>query len=124
MRSRSLGVCAFVLACGLLSSRPLHAEEGKLKDKIVGVMDANRDGKCPEDLMAPVLLDICEQQVEVMKNRLAQLGSITKVQYRGIEKLPNGVEAEAYKIYFENGSMMWLATAGGDGKLNYLWSPG
>ena len=111
-------------ACVFLSPTKLLAEEGQLKDKIVKVLEANRHGECPGSVMAPVLLDICEQQVEIMRKRLAQLGSITKVQYRVIEKLPNGVDAEAYKFYFENGSMMWLATAGGDGKLNFMWSPG
>jgi hypothetical protein len=111
-----------VVLC-LCAGPALFAEDG-IAEKIVEVLETNRSGECPEHLMAPILLDICEQQVSMMQRRLEQLGDIKRTQYRGKEKLANGVEAEVYKVYFENGTMIWAATEDSDGKLNFMWSPG
>jgi hypothetical protein len=37
--------------------------------------------------------------------------------------MPGG-KAEAYRVRFENGSMLWVASLDGSGKLLVLWSNG
>jgi hypothetical protein len=59
-----------------------------------------------------------------LQARLSSLGAIQDVEYKGIEQLPSGIEAEVYKVSFEKGHMMWMAAAAANGKLNFLWSPG
>lgn len=115
---------AGMVALWLCAGPVLFAEDADIGDKIIEVLEANRKGDCPDDLMAPILLDICEQQVQMMKRRLSQLGGTKRAEYKGVETLQNGVEAEVYKIYFEKGTMMWMATEDGEGKLNFMWSPG
>ena len=112
-----------LVLCLFTAPATLFAKDG-IGDKIVKVLEANRTGDCPDDLMAPILLDICEQQVHIMKKWLADLGATKRAEYKGIEKLPNGAQAEVYKIHFENGTMMWMGTVDSDGKLNFMWSPG
>jgi hypothetical protein len=121
-RIRVVLLAAFIVA-GL--TFPAAAEEGgKLKRKVLRVLQANSEGKCPEELLSPVLHDQCEQQIERIQARLQGLGSFDEAQYKGIEQLPNGTEAEVYKVIFEKGHMLWMATEGQNGKLNFLWSPG
>jgi hypothetical protein len=125
MRFRNQFIVGSCLAlCLLISPAVLIAKEHSIGDKIVRVLEANRTGECPDNLMGPILLDICEQQVHIMKKRLADLGETKRAEYKGVEKLQNGVRAEVYKIHFANGTMMWMATQDADGKLNFLWSPG
>jgi len=105
---------------------PVLAENAdkELGNKVIAALTSVANGKCPSDLMAPILLDQCEQQLSVMQERLSSLGPIKEAQYRGVEQLPNGAEAKAYKVIFARGSMMWLAATSSNGKLNVLWSPG
>lgn len=98
--------------------------EGVLKDKVVASLKSVAGGTCPEGLMNAVLLDQCEQQLDRMKERLSSLGPIQEARYRGIEQLQNGVDAEVYRVIFSRGSMTWMASAGPNGKLSILWSPG
>lgn len=97
---------------------------GKLKDKVIAALQSTAAGTCPEKLMAVLLLDQCEQQLERMQSALSSLGPIKEARYRGIEKLPNGIDAEVYRVVFTRGSMTWIAAAGPDGKLSVLWSQG
>jgi hypothetical protein len=116
-------VCLILLAC--LGGAPAFAkEEGTLKAKLIAVLKANAGGECPASLMVPMLRDACEQQMTVMKKQLKKLGAIQRPQYKGNEKLPNGIETEVYRVYFENGSMLWIVAAGTDEKLAVMWSPG
>jgi hypothetical protein len=101
-----------------------NQDSGKLKDKVVAALKSVAGGTCPGDLMAILLLDQCEQQLERMQQALSSLGPIQEARYRGIEQLPNGIEAEVYRVVFTRGSMTWMAAAGPNGKLSVLWSPG
>jgi hypothetical protein len=100
------------------------SEKGELGKKVVSALKSIASGKCPEDQLSPVLQDQCEQALGRMQEKLSSLGEIREAQYKGIEHLPNGTEAEVYKVIFAKGTMLWLASAGSDGKLNALWSPG
>lgn len=117
-------LAALVLSLAATSQLSAASSTGELKAKVIAALTSVAGGKCPEDLMGPVLLDTCEQQLEVMKARLRSLGAIKRAEYKGIETLQNGMECEAYKVFFENGTMIWLAAAGSNGKLVALWSPG
>lgn len=98
--------------------------KGKLGPKVVSALRSVAKGTCPADLMGPLLLDQCEKQLGVMQSRLSELGEIKSADFKGIESLPNGVEAEAYRVRFQNGAMLWLASVGPNGKFIVLWSPG
>lgn len=98
--------------------------KGRLGKKVVAALKSVAEGTCPEALMGPLLLDQCEAQLDTMKERLSSLGEITGAEYKGVETLPNGIEAEAYRVRFAKGKMMWLSAVGPNGKLVVLWSPG
>ena len=123
-KSRRIVLLSVALFAVIVFAATASAESGKLEGKVVAVIKANAAGKCPADLLGPVLLDQCEQQIDRIQARLSSLGSIEEVQYKGIDQLPNGMEVEVYKVSFQKGHMLWLAAGGGNGKLNYLWSPG
>jgi hypothetical protein len=97
---------------------------GTLRTKVTDALSAVARGSCPETLMSALLLDACEQQLGRMQARLRDLGPIRELRYRGNEQMPNGIEAEVYRVVFTNGEMTWAAAAGPNGKLNVLYSPG
>lgn len=117
---------AIALLVVTAAGTPVFADETEtqLGSKVVAALKSMANGKCPSDLMGPILLDQCEQQLSAMQERLSSLGTIKEAQYRGVEQLPNGAEAKAYKVIFARGTMMWLAATSSNGKLNVLWSPG
>lgn len=121
-----LGAWIFMAVVSIQTSALAQSDSdsGKLKDKVIAALQSTAAGTCPEKLMAVLLLDQCEQQLERMQPALSRLGAIKEARYRGIERFPNGVEAEVYRVVFERGSMTWTAAAGPDGKLSVLWSPG
>ena len=109
MRFKLFGfLIALVFGLGAAPA-PLFAADGELKEKVIGVIEANARGECPEELMAPVLLSACEQQIDGIQKGLKKMGAIEKAQYKGIERLQNGIDAEVYQVTFEHGSMVWLA---------------
>jgi hypothetical protein len=122
--SKKLSVtCAILLL--VLGLNPIWAAppEGALKSKVVAALKAIAGGQCPEDLLSPVALSQCEQHLDQLRTMLSDLGPIKEAQYKGIEQLPNGVEAEVYKVIFTKRPMIWMATAGPNGKLTGLWYP-
>ncbi len=118
-------VFTFVLL-GLAAALPASADDAttKLGNKVIAALTKVANGSCPSDLMSPLLLDQCEQGLGRMQEALSKLGEIKEANYRGIEQLPNGVDAKAFKVIFAKGSMMWFANESPNGKLNVLWSPG
>jgi hypothetical protein len=112
------------LAVALIQASATAQESGKLKDKVTASLKSVAGGSCPESLMNALLLDQCEQQLDRMQDAISKLGPIKEARYRGIERLPTGVDAEVYRVVFERGSMTWMAATGPNGKLSVLWSPG
>lgn len=115
---------SLIIAAFCVAPSPLSAADGKLTDKVIEVLKANAKGDCPARLMASILRSQCEQQISVIQKRLQSLGPIEKAEFKGMERLPSGVDAEIYAVTFENGSMIWAAAANSEGKLNVMWSPG
>lgn len=129
MRLRRKGTlyAGVVLAIALTQTSVMAQSDqngGTLKDKVVAALKSTADGTCPEEIMNPILLDQCEQQLPRMRKSLSALGPIREARYRGNEQLPNGIEAEVYHVVFARGNMTWMAAAGPNGKLSALWSPG
>jgi hypothetical protein len=86
-------------------------------------LTAISNGSCPDSLLSPMAKYTCEQQLQAIQARLNQLGAIGSVVYSGLQYTPQG-PIESYTVKFANGQMLWLVTAGPDGKVAYFWSPG
>ena len=94
-----------------------------LGKKIVSVLRANSDGRCPSDLMEPTLLRACKQQLPQMRRQLRPLGKILEVEFIGVETLQNGWQAAVYVVKFTNGEMLWYASESPSGKISRMYSP-
>jgi hypothetical protein len=115
-------LCNLVVAGILLISpaRGVHSQElgGVLKKVLTSVAD----GKCPSNLMSPLLVDVCEKQMPAMGKNLKQRGSIASVEFKGIQQTPSG-PTDAYSVKFSGGTaMLWLISVGSDDKILILWS--
>jgi hypothetical protein len=118
--SRLLSIGVGLLA---VSSTSAFADEGGVaRDKMIRALTESGQGRCAEDIMSPLLADACEQQLEQNRKLLGPLGKIVSATYRGIQDMGNGAKAEAYKVEFERGTMMWVASLDTSGKLLLLWS--
>jgi len=107
----------------LVAQAQVNQPKGQHRAKVIETLKAVAGGSCPENLMSPLLLDQCEQQLPRMQEALRRLGTIKDAQFRGVEPLQGGIEAEVYRVIFENGQMTWLAATGPNGKLNVLYAP-
>ena len=104
---------------------PSFAQEPEAaKAKMIQALTGSAKGECAENIMSPLLLDACEQQVAANRKLLSPLGRIIDARYRGMQEMGNGLKAEAYRVEFERGTMMWLASLDGAGRLLVLWSDG
>ena len=119
----SSGIYAVAVALVVISPIAVLADEGGVaRDKMIRALSESSQGKCAEDIMSPLLADACEQQLEQNRKLLGPLGKIVSATYRGIQDMGNGAKAEAYKVEFERGTMMWVASLDSTGKLLILWS--
>lgn len=107
-----------------LLSASVASAEGDAQASAIKALEAAARGDCPESLMSPALLDACESQQPQLGQMLKGFGAIKSADYRGLQHMPNGVSAEAYKVQFASGSMLWLASLGPDGKLVVLLGGG
>jgi hypothetical protein len=123
MRSRCIASVTIAI-CLALSASSVLAAEGAAKEKMIQALTQAAEGNCDEGIMSPLLLDACEQQSSANQQMLEPLGKITEAKYVGVQEMPGGVKAEAYRVRFEKGSMMWVASLDGAGKLLVLWSNG
>lgn len=122
--SRQSIASLIVVTCLVLYACPVLSAEDAAKESLIQALTAAAEGNCLENIMSPVLLDACEQQTSANQEMLKPLGKITEARYAGIQEMPGGVKAEAYRVRFENGSMLWVASLDGSGKLLVLWSNG
>lgn len=98
-------------------------ESGMHAELLKRALTASANGKCPAEIMSPMLRGACEQQMPGMGQALASKGSIEKVEFVGIQASQMG-PAEVYKVKFTAGNMMWMINTGPDGKILVLFSPG
>jgi len=99
-------------------------EAGRNEAVLLQALAAAARGECPATILAPSLRGICLQQMPGMGQRLAGMGSITKIDFLGTQQIQSFPVVEVYLVRYENGSLTWLATTGPDGKLSVMWSGG
>lgn len=107
---------ALVTAAGTANAQ----EHSELLKK---ALTAAGEGRCPADIMSPLLRGTCEQQMPGMGKSIAQRGSIKSTEFLGIQQSAMG-PAEVYRVHFSQGSMVWMINTGPDGKILVLWSGG
>jgi hypothetical protein len=115
-------ILAAVIVLAVVSQVVLAAT-GNLSDRLRSELEALRAGSADYSQMEPMLADQVEKSREAIRAALRQVGAIQSVEYRGMQSLPMG-QAEAYRVKFERGEMMWLIAVSSAGKLQTLWSPG
>jgi hypothetical protein len=121
MSAKSIAAVGVILCFAVLTNSAVAAEGAK--EKMIQALTDSAGGTCSEEIMSPLLLDACEQQTDANRKMLEPLGKITGTKYLGIQEMPGG-KAEAYRVTFERGSMVWVASLDGSGKLLVLWSNG
>jgi hypothetical protein len=110
----------FLLAAGVA----VRADSGgQLQDVLRRAIIAASQGKCPAELMTPLLRSQCEDQQPGMGQRIAALGQITSIDFMGTQTTPGG-PAEIYKVTHEKGRLTWMISTDSQGKIVILWTPG
>ena len=94
------------------------------KEKVIRALATSAQGGCAEDIMGPMLIEACEQQRARNSQMLGSLGTIVGSTFMGMQEIGRGTEAEAYRVEFERGTMIWLASVDSAGKLQVLLSDG
>lgn len=94
------------------------------KEKLIQALATSAQGGCAEDIMGPMLIEACEQQRARNSQLLGSLGTIVGSTFMGLQEMGNGNKAEAYRVEFERGTMIWLASVDSTGKLQVLLSDG
>lgn len=107
-----------------ISSLAAAQQSQAAKEKMIEALTASAKGECAENIMSPLLLDACESQISANRKMLSPLGKIKEAKFLGMQEMGNSLTAEAYRVEFEQGSMLWMASLDGAGKLLVLWSNG
>lgn len=115
---------AAILASSALCVPSAAQESQAARAKMTEALTASAQGECAENIMSPLLLDACEQQIDANRTLLAPLGRILDARFMGMQDMGNGLRAEAYRVEFESGTMMWFSSLDSAGKLLVLWSNG
>lgn len=110
-------ILAVALGTAIAQSEGIHAQ--LLKTALAAVAK----GECPSSIMSPLLRGTCEQQQPNMGKNLSQRGNVTGVEFLGMQQSQMG-PAEAYRVKYQQGVMMWMINTGSDGKIQVFWSPG
>lgn len=115
---------ASVAAAFALAAMPGFSQESGMHGELLKrALTESAKGKCPAEIMSPMLRGACEQQMPAMGQALASKGAIVDVEYVGTQGSQMG-PAEVYKVKFSAGNMMWMINTGPDGKIMVLFSPG
>lgn len=115
----------YIFATVLISilAKDALGAEGDKEGIIKEALTAAAGGNCPAKIMSPMLRGTCEAQMPNMATQLSARGTITKIEYMGLQPTAVG-PTEVYRVFDAKGSMMWMVSVGSDGKLVTLWSPG
>lgn len=92
-----------------------------LEEKVKTALSDVAQGKCSQDLLAPMLRAACDSQPQT-KTHLGGLGAIESLESYGVQAFPNGSKPTVFRVTFEKGIMTWAAEEAPDGKLAILWS--
>ncbi len=119
-----IGIRKLLLAglFALLPTSPVFAQQ--LEEVLKKAIGYAAEGKCPRSLMSPLLVVECEKTPPKFNQGIKQRGSITDIEFRGVQQTPLG-PADAYMVKFSGGaSMLWLISVGSDDKIIVLWTGG
>jgi hypothetical protein len=120
LQSRMLALLySLLLIPGLASS----AATGELSAMLKSTIEAVQQGKPNLSDMEPLTAAAVEQQSPAMRPVLKQMGKIQSLAFLGIQNMPMG-SGEAYRVKFENGSMLWVISESSAGKIQILWTSG
>ena len=113
------------LAVAGLAATSALAEEGVYTADLTRMVKDASDGTCTAELMAPSLLQACQQQIAAMGPALKALGAVQSVT---LSKAETSGEArlETYVVAYENGvRLLWaIGARGADGRFSALYSAG
>lgn len=126
MKRFALDVCrtgVLLVASVFCSVSQAQNTQGIHSDLLKKALAESAKGNCSKEIMSPMLLGACQQQMPGLGNQLAQRGKIVSTEFMGMQQSGMG-PAEVYRVNFESGSMMWMINTGPDGKIVVLWSGG
>ena len=103
-------IVALLLAASAALAAGTNGGGPKYESLLLQVLEANRQGLCPADLMSEELKGSCESQLGDIKLKLKNLGAVTGVTYLG-EKPVKDRSGEGYKVSFEHGDWIWTLSA-------------
>lgn len=122
-RTFGLNVFWLAVAAAFAGSTLAQNASPQLESLLRKTLNAIQSGSPNYSDMEPLLADQVEQQLALMRQRFAALGSIRAIEFRGIQSTPSG-PAEYYKVRFDNGQMAWMINVTPSKKIGVLWSPG
>jgi hypothetical protein len=111
---KRLSDAAANLAKRVKEQTPMPGSEETLRRTI----EALRIGQPNYDSMSPNLANVVRQQLSQQQTRLAELGTVQSVAFKGVG--PAG--ADIYLVKFANGSVEYRIVLGSDGKIETLAS--
>jgi hypothetical protein len=106
-----------------LSPIESFAQSGQYAAVLKRSLEAIQAGTPNYSDMEPLIADVVENQLQNIRPKLANLGPVQKLEFRGMQPSAMG-PAEYYRVNFEKGRMSWMVNLGSTGKINVLWSSG
>lgn len=99
------------------------AQSGQHARLLTSALESVARGQCPSDIMSPLLLGTCQNQMPKMGQDISSKGKISGADFIGVQQTPMG-PAEVYRVKFPSSQMIWMINVGPDGKILVFWSPG
>jgi hypothetical protein len=100
------------LAKRIAENKPTLGMEALLRRHI----EAMRTGQPTYDMMSPALAAAIKAQLPTRQSRLAQIGAIRAIEFKGVA--PNGLDS--FEVTYERGSTQYVIGLGADGKIASL----
>ena len=123
IRMRIVSILAGVTAASLLAL-PVMAQDGQYAPQLTRILDEAAQGTCLEALMAPVVLNACNAQIQGMAQGLSALGAVETMTFVRAEDTPEG-RVEIYSIKYAGGQTLnWFIGHEQDGKFAAVGTEG
>lgn len=96
------------VAGAALMAFPAMAQDGQYREQLSRMITDAAAGTCSVGLMAPVVLDACNAQIEAMSPALASLGPIESITFVSAQDTPGG-RVETWAVKFTAGpTLNWV----------------
>jgi hypothetical protein len=105
-------------------------KEGRYGSKVLQALREMQQGHCSPEFISPITIELCEQQLAIVGEKLRSLGKPISSTYRGIQRWPRTdgspevIATEVYRVQFEQGTMTWAVSEGPDGKFAIFFTNG